>query len=78
MFGELEKMTDLEFIMKQAIKSKASVGVFIEMPGFESPEIIINPPENLEKKLEYYKNAYDENLKHKTAEGIKIIGYTFC
>mgnify|MGYP000960069639 CR=1 FL=1 len=78
MYGELEKISDLEFIIKQAIKTKVNVGVFIEMPGFESPEIIINPVENLEKKLEYYKNIYDENLNHKHAEGIKIIGYTFC
>jgi uncharacterized protein involved in tolerance to divalent cations len=78
MYGELEKISDLEFIIKTAMKTKQSVGVFIEMPGFESPEIIINPVENLEKKLEYYKNTYDENLKHKYAEGIKIIGYTFC
>lgn len=78
MYGELEKMSDLEFIIKQAIKTKTNVGVFVEMPRFESPEIIINPAENLEKKLEYYKNTYDENLKHKHAEGIKIIGYTYC
>lgn len=78
MYGELEKMSDLEFIIKQAIKTKTNFGVFVEMPGYESPEIIVNPVENLEKKLEYYKNAYDENLKHKHAEGIKIIGYTFC
>lgn len=78
MFGELEKMSDLEFVIKQAVKTKANVGVFIEMPGFESPEMIVNPVENLEKKLEYYKNTYDENLNHKHAEGIKIIGYVFC
>lgn len=78
MFGELEKMSDLEFIIKQAMRTKQNVGVFIEMPEFESPEIIVNPVENLGKKLEYYKNTYDENLNHKHAEGIKIIGYTFC
>lgn len=78
MYGELEKMSDLEFIIKQAIKSNANVGIFIEMPDFEEPEIIINPTKNLEKKLEYYKKTYDENLKHKHAKGIKIIGYTFC
>lgn len=77
MFGELEKMSDLEFIVKQAIRTKTNVGIFIEMSGFESPEIIVNPVENL-KKLEYYRDIYDENLNHKHAEGIKIIGYTFC
>ena len=75
---ELEKMSELEFVVKTAIKTKQSLGVIIEMPGFESPEMIINPVENLEKKLEYYKSAYDDNLEHKNAKGIKIIGYTFC
>jgi len=75
---ELEKMSELEFVVKTAIKTKQSLGVLIEMPGFESPEMIINPCENLEKKLEYYKNTYDDNLEHKHAKGIKIIGYTFC
>lgn len=50
-------------LLKAAIRTKTNVGIFIEMPGFESPEIIINPVENLEKKLDYYKNTYDENLK---------------
>lgn len=75
---ELEKMSELEFVIKTAIITKQSLGLIIEMPGFESPEIIINPFENLEKKLEYYKNTYNENLEHKNAKGIKIIGYTFC
>lgn len=75
---ELEKMSELEFVVKTAIKTKQSLGILIKMPGFESPEMIINPYENLEKKLEYYKNTYDENLEHKNAKGIKIIGYTFC
>ena len=75
---ELEKMSELEFVVKTAINSKQSLGLLIEMPGFESPEMIVNPVENLEKKLEYYKSVYDENLEHKNAKGIKIIGYTFC
>ncbi|EGW39171.1 hypothetical protein [Desulfosporosinus sp. OT] len=75
---ELEKMSELEFVVKTAIKTKQSLGLIIEMPGFESPELIINPVENLEKKLEYYKNTYSEDLEHKHAKGIKIIAYTFC
>lgn len=75
---ELEKMSELEFVVKTAIKTKQSLGLIIEMPGFQSPEMIINPCENLEKKLEYYKNTYDDSLEHKNAKGIKIIGYTFC
>ena len=73
---ELEKMSELESVMKTAITSKQSLSLLIEMPGFESPEMITNPVENLEKKLEYYKNTYDENLEHKHAKGVKIVGYS--
>ena len=73
---ELEKMSDLESVMKTAITSKQSLGLLIEMPGLESPEMITNPVENLEKKLEYYKNTYNENLEHKHAKGVKIVGYS--
>lgn len=75
---ELEKMSELGFVVKTAIKTNQGLGLMIEMPGFESPELIINPVENLEKKLEYYKNTYGEDLEHKHAKGIKIIAYTFC
>ena len=73
---ELEKMSDLESVMKTAITSKQSLSLLIEMPGVESPEMITNPVENLKKKLEYYKNTYNENLEHKHAKGIKIVGYS--
>ena len=77
MDGELKKMSDLEFIINQAKNLKVNLGLFIEMLGFEMPEIIVNPPENLDKKLEYYKTTYNENLEHKNAKGIRIIGYIF-
>lgn len=75
---KLEKMSELEFAVEMAILHFQSLGVMIEMPGFEAPELIINPVKNLEKKLAYYQATYDENLEHKHAKGIKIIGYTFC
>ena len=77
MQGELKKMGDLEFIINQAKNLKVNLGLFIEMSGFEKPEVIVNPPENLDKKLEYYKVTYNENLEHKNAKGIRIIGYMF-
>jgi len=75
---ELKNLEDLITVFKAAILTKQNLGIIIEMPDFESPEIIVNPTENLSKKLEYYQNTYDENLEHKHAKGIKIIGYTFC
>lgn len=74
---ELKTINDLEKIIGIAIRENEPLGLFIEMPGFEQPELITNPAINLSKKLEYYKNTYDENLEHKHAKGIKIIGYTF-
>lgn len=73
---ELKTINELEYVVQKAIDNKASLGLFIEMPEFPEPELITNPVANLMKKLEYYKNTYDENLEHKHAKGIKIIGYT--
>lgn len=72
----LNTMESLEIAMEFAIRDGKSIGLYIEMPGFEYPELIINPWENLPKKLEYYKATYDDNLEHKYSKGIKIIEYT--
>lgn len=69
-------MNELEEVMNKCIENKTHIGLLIEMPGYPMPELITNPCANLEKKLEYYKNTYDDNLEHKHAKGIKIIGYT--
>jgi hypothetical protein len=41
------------------------------------PEIIINPRENFDTKLAYYKNAYNEDLTLKAKPEIKISSYDF-
>ena len=73
---ELSTMDELEQVFERAMEAETSIGVFIEMPGFDYPELITNPPGNLEKKLAYYKATYDEDLNHKHAKGVCIIGYT--
>ena len=70
------KMKDLEFAVEMAIKESKSLSLLITLPGLDSPEMITNPVENLEKKLEYYKSTYDDNLEHRHAKGIKIVGYS--
>lgn len=66
---------DLETVFAQAIQYKANyIGVRIQMQGYDEPEVIINPRENFETKLEYYKKAYNDDLTLKTFNGIKIIG----
>jgi len=53
------------------------VGIKIKMEGFEEAEVIINPIANFDKKLEYYKNAYNNDLTLKSFNGIKIIGFSY-
>ncbi|WP_294376922.1 hypothetical protein [uncultured Clostridium sp.] len=68
-------INDLEKCYDEAVKNEENfVGVKIQMQGYPKPEIIINPSENFSKKLEYYKNSYNEDLTLKAFDGIKIIG----
>lgn len=60
-----------------SVNDKKYVGVKIQMAGFKNPEIIINENANFDKKFDYYKKAYNENLTLKTFEGIKIVGFSY-
>lgn len=73
---EINTMEELEQVFDFALINGDGLGLYIEMPGFPLQELITNPWENLPKKLEYYKATYDDNLEHKHAKGIKIVGYT--
>lgn len=66
-------MKALEEHAEYCSQKDIELSVLIDMPGFESPEMITNPPENIEKKIEYYKATYDENCNHKHAKGIRIV-----
>ena len=71
-------MTDLESVFNQAIGLGVNyIGVRIKMQGFDEPEVIINPKENFETKLAYYKKAYNEDLILKSFNGIRIIGFEY-
>lgn len=70
-------MKDLEDCFQSAMDNcDYYVGVKIHMDGFQSDEIIVNQYANFEKKLEYYKTTYNEELDHKHAKGISIVGFT--
>lgn len=61
-------------IFEAAMKSCCLyVGVGVQTEGSSRPEIIINPVENFEEKLRYYKAAYDENMVLASAKGKKDI-----
>lgn len=71
-------MTNLENCFVRAKEIKVNfIGVKIQMEGFQKPEIIINPIENFDAKLEYYKKAYNNDLTLKAFNGIKIVAFTY-
>ncbi|MED3022342.1 MULTISPECIES: hypothetical protein [Bacillus cereus group] len=68
----------IEKCFNEAVTEQANyVAVQIEMDGFPSDEVIINDKHNIETKLEYYKKTYNEDLEHRYAPGIRIIGYVY-
>lgn len=75
---EKTKLERLIEVFEYAKRTRAEyVGIVVKMDGFETNEVIINHYNNIESKLEYYKNTYDENLNHKYSKGISIINFSF-
>ena len=71
-------MQDLEKAFQEAKEGNFKfIGIKVHMEGFLADEIIINPIENFESKLEYYKKTYDENCNHKFAQGISIVAVDY-
>ena len=71
----LNNVRDLEVAFKKCKELNSGIEILIEMPELPHCEIICNPYENLDKKLEYYLKAYNEDLTLKTFNKIKIIAY---
>lgn len=50
----------------------------IKVKAFDNePEIIINPKGNFDSKLQYYSQAYSEDLTLKNNPNIKIVDFDF-
>ncbi|PEN57125.1 hypothetical protein CN596_04040 [Bacillus toyonensis] len=66
----------LERCFNDAVSEGAEyVAVKIEMDGFPSDEVIINDNDNITSKLAYYKKTYNDELEHRYAAGIRIVGF---
>lgn len=70
-------MQKLELYAQQCLINKQPMQLLIGMSEFSAPELQVNPPENIEKKLEYIRNTYDENCEHKHAKGICIVDVVY-
>lgn len=67
----------LEAAFMEAKELGKCVYVDVKFPGGNGAERIINPPENIDVKLDYYKEAYDDNLFLKTNMGIEIVSFGY-
>ena len=59
----------------EKIQSGRSLVVYISMPDLSKPEMIINQYENIDKRLEYYLKAYNDDLKLTSFPSIEIVHY---
>ena len=71
----LNNIEGLKIAFKKCKELNRGIEILIEMPDLPSCEIICNPYENLDKKLEYYLKAYNQDLTLKTFDKIKIVAY---
>lgn len=72
------KMNNLIRCFVAATKYGANyIGVKVKHEDSAGAEVIINPSVNFKDKLEYYKNAYNEDLVLKKCNKIRIIGFTY-
>lgn len=72
----MTKESLIQLFQEAKEKEHHFIAVKIEMPGFPKPEVIVNSSENFEEKLNYYKNAYNDNLELKTFNKIRIVDAT--
>lgn len=52
------------------------IGIEVRDSRLKESEIIINPRRNFKAKLEYYKKAYDDDLKLKACSDISIVSFS--
>ncbi|MCR1822412.1 hypothetical protein [Terrisporobacter muris] len=73
------RIENLKVCFKNAkINNFKYIGIKVWMADFEKCEVIINPIENFDKKLEYYQVAYNDDLTLKSAQDkVKIVGFTY-
>lgn len=71
------KMSNLKNCFDAAEKENAKfIGVLVQIKDNKSRELIVNERASFGAKLAYYQATYDEELNHKHAPGIKIVGFT--
>lgn len=77
----MEELTlkNVEIAVSRAVEVDSKYfGVIIKNEIINQEELIINTVENMmDGKLDYYKNAYNNNLTLKSQPKIRIAGFTY-
>lgn len=60
-------------IFNKVLEKGTGLLVKNEAPNMPDCEIIINPPKNVPTKIKYYNEAYDDEMKLKANNKIKMI-----
>lgn len=72
---EMEKM---QACFKEALHHEGAwIGILVQHEDHQGPELILNPYENIEDKMKYYKGTYDSNLNHYFSSKICIVGWGY-
>ncbi|QDP42974.1 hypothetical protein HWC53_gp115 [Bacillus phage vB_BmeM-Goe8] len=71
------KLTELQALAQQYLDLDADYLVLTILGNAKYPEIIVNPRENIQEKVEYISRSYGEDLALKAAPHIKIVKYEF-
>jgi hypothetical protein len=67
------KIKQLELLFEKAKYDNKDIALELTVPTREATEIIIVKNANLDYKLNYYKESYNENLELKRCTEIKIL-----
>lgn len=67
------KIRDLEKVFTMAKAQNIDVCVELTIPGKKAHEFILTLNDNLDYKLDYYKNNYNENLELTRCADVKIV-----
>ena len=60
-------------IFIEAKRNKCDICVELTIPGQNDTEFIVNKNKSIENKLKYYLETYDDELKHRRNNNIRII-----
>ena len=52
------------------------IGVYVKVPNLEKPELILNPIENANRKLDYYIKHYDDDMRLNSINSVEITSVT--